>query len=784
MSYNKAELTQRIIDECSKYEYKNGLNYELTSYGVGAMFDDWWEAKRFLREGFERHPQYDGDGKIVLSEKHYRIIDKDAIRDFVDWMMSKVPREEICIGDKVKLLDGSAFDNVFCCGWNEAMSNWVGKTVTVSGMYPWSENGFYFEEANWMWDKRFCVPVESKVDDTMSGTQTLVLSQVYRDLCMQFADEDFQKAFNEAFPWLKVHIGQKVSRIIRRICKEFKLTDDPEFNSRFTVFADAINPLAITRWTILSINPIDFLLMSNGNSWKSCHWIHKTYRDRGGETSYSGCYSGGTLSYMGDRVSFVVYTVEGSYKGNHYELEPKINRQMFHLGEEKLIQGRLYPQDNDYGAADIYKNFREIVQRVIAQCFGWRNLWTVEKGTDACCDVVGSEGVHYRDYECYGNCNVSYLKHDDGTKNHKMITVGALGICPVCGKEHKNQECILCEDCYSTDRCEHCGECTGSETVRTANGHTYCCAECAEEEGYVYCENSGDWRSAEDGDVMYDSYYGSYQFDFHSYWNNRVVMDDGSTYTTPETARMDGWIQLSETEEWVREEDTRTCPKCGAVVLWEDYDEEHDCCIECLDWEPKFHVGDKVIGNANANSRYSFTREGWVGTVTKVSRTYFEADGCKLEYNCFDLFDMSGRLDFKVGDKVVGNRYAKKYATTLSGWKGIVLEVSRETNQILVGIGEYDRSYWVDAYCFDFDESESEPAPESKFKVGDRVIGNDLAGMSYCITTKGWIGTVTDIIRGRNGLFEIVVQENPEQQTTPFPVDPDAFDLYNGEEVE
>lgn len=34
---------------------------------------------------------------------------------------------------------------------------------------------------------------------------------------------------------------------------------------------------------------------------------------------------------------------------------------------------------------------------------------------------------------------------------------------------------------------------------------------------------------------------------------------------------------------------------------------------------PKFKVGDKVIGNKMADSQYSITKEGWIGTVTSVN---------------------------------------------------------------------------------------------------------------------------------------------------------------------
>lgn len=62
-------------------------------------------------------------------------------------------------------------------------------------------------------------------------------------------------------------------------------------------------------------------------------------------------------------------------------------------------------------------------------------------------------------------------------------------------------------------------------------------------------------------------------------------------------------------------------------------------------------------------------------------------------------------------------------------------------------------------------------APPAKFKVGDRVIGNDRAD-HYGITTKGWIGRVRDV---RGEFLDVEGDDN-----TVFTVRADCFDLYNG----
>lgn len=318
----------------------------------------------------------------------------------------------------------------------------------------------------------------------------------------QYLDEESVNTINTLFPWIKPHNGAKTSKVINRICRDFGLTAHEDYNREYGKFADAINPTEITRWTILSVNPIDFLMMSNGNSWKSCHWIDKTYRGVG--RGYGGCYSSGTLSYAEDEVSIVLYTVDGSYKGTEYELQPKIHRQMFHYYKGILIQGRLYPNDQEGSGTqdtqetlDLYKQFREIAQRVISECFGLPNLWKNKKGTSECGKVSLSEGTHYHDYLHYSNCNVSYNKsmYGDDSAPAIRMTIGHAPICPVCGEEHDNQECILCNDCYRGGYvCERCGESVSEADGIRIGDYWYCCAECAENDGYVWCANVDEWH--------------------------------------------------------------------------------------------------------------------------------------------------------------------------------------------------------------------------------------------------------------------------------------------------
>ena len=62
------------------------------------------------------------------------------------------------------------------------------------------------------------------------------------------------------------------------------------FNTIFAKIADSISPMKIKRITILSANILDWLTMSNENSWASCHYINSNGLYHSGDSHYSGCY--------------------------------------------------------------------------------------------------------------------------------------------------------------------------------------------------------------------------------------------------------------------------------------------------------------------------------------------------------------------------------------------------------------------------------------------------------------------------------------------------------------
>lgn len=452
-------LLEEMENLLDKYDY----NY--SEDALNKIIDTWAEDKADLITAFKKHPNYlEGKFMIVFSHNFSRNVDMNAISHFRRWLFSyEVP-------------------------------------MAVREFMP--------EDM-----KKWCINNGKKYP-----TEIFTFFTDLGDMTAQYISSETADNVNALCSDIRAKEGQKMSRVVNKLCDYIGLTKLPDYNREFAKYADAINPLQITRHTILSVNPLDYLTMSFGNSWASCHTIDKTNK-RCMPNSYEGMYSSGTISYMLDGTSMVFYTVDAAYDGNDFWNEPKINRQMFHWGEDKLIQGRLYPQDNDSNAEG-YKPYREIVQKIMSELFDFPNYWTVKKGTAEASRYVMSEGTHYRDYECYSNCNLSVPK---GSENEECITVGHNPICIECGEEHETQDNInccssktICADCgcviddeddviwiggspYCRDcvnYCDCCGGYTRGDTTYIDSEDRYVCDDCLSEY-YEYCDDCGEYYNRE-----------------------------------------------------------------------------------------------------------------------------------------------------------------------------------------------------------------------------------------------------------------------------------------------
>lgn len=502
MSYilNATERTT-ILDNMKKLldEY----DYDYTIDALNIIIDTWADRKESLITAFKKHPNYvENEFCIAFTQNYERIVDKKGSKHFSDWLLTKID-----------------------------ITEFFSKEIINQ-----SQNG---ERIPWP-----IFNVLNNLDDYAERTLS----------------EETTNTFSVAFPTLHFHKGEKTSRAVNRICEYLGVTKHPDYNREFAKYADSLSPMTIKRHTVLSINPLDYLTMSFGNSWASCHTIDKQNK-RKMPNSYHGMYSSGTVSYMLDSPSMVFYTTDPSNEEKDFWNQPKINRQMFHWGEEKLIQGRLYPQDNDDNP-EAYTPYRNIVQEIIAQIYDFPNLWKIQRGKEYTSKYIYSNGTNYRDYDNFDNCTLSRIS---GSENEQIITVGEPPICIHCGCEHEVEDNINC--CADKYICAHCGCVVDYEDDgEWINGEFYCHDCC------YWCEDCGEYYVC--GDETYIEGYGNVCPGCLN--DNYTYCDECEEYHPNGDMNYLERYEKDVCDDCLEEYYTR-CEKCGEWILNGDMYDEHTC---------------------------------------------------------------------------------------------------------------------------------------------------------------------------------------------------------------
>ena len=393
----------------------------------------------------------------------------------------------------------------------------------------------------------------------------------------QFFDDSMEDKINEMNSLndnFKLRANMKSSKAIGKICREEGWDKLDGFNQQYAKLCDCLSPLKIRRHTCISLNPIDFLLMSNGNSWESCHYI--------GTAGDSGCYSSGTVSYMLDERSFIFYTVDASYDGNQIERQPKIQRQVFGYNDETIVQLRLYPQSNDSGAKEVYDSIRAIVQKVIADCLDKPNLWVKSKYAESI-SRLGSGATCYPDWRRSNPggdlCTTSVHKERENKDDLPEFIFGAQPICIDCGREHSYDESISC--CESdVHYCTHCGARIYGDDIYWVEGrweeHPYC------EDCVTYCDECNEYRPNEEVQEIDGRYVCDHCID---YSDNYYVCD-----ACGEVHHIDYMVWTENEDKYCEdcaETETFTCETCRCIYSMSAsyYDEETEAhyCYDCYD---------------------------------------------------------------------------------------------------------------------------------------------------------------------------------------------------------
>lgn len=209
-----------------------------------------------------------------------------------------------------------------------------------------------------------------------------------------------------------------------------------------TVFSLLVSSLNTRATVVLSINPIDFLLVSSHTTgWKSCHAF-----DSGGSRT-------GGIAYMCDKESAVAYAYSSKkiIDGTSVLWPVKKWRQMVYLNKDSLsaIHNRQYPHDNY-----TYEKFARKLSAKILSLYGnteykWfvrgknKSLNHEEFDRGSCKIVKMRSNFSYTDY------STSFIWMKGGNK-YADIKAGVTTLpCLKCGVSRKiGKHKLFCDMCY------------------------------------------------------------------------------------------------------------------------------------------------------------------------------------------------------------------------------------------------------------------------------------------------------------------------------------------------
>lgn len=449
------EIITALKDEFMTELYEREYSYE--DFAINAIFDEWFKQKTGLIDLLSKHPNWNPAKMMIQFDEDFsREIDIATACEFFVWLSRN-----------------THINNINC-------------EYAVNEYYNYKESLYSTLRYNF-------------INDTY-------IPERLKDKC------DAMNTLAEEF---RFRPGMKVTKVIGKICKHYGWDKIKNYNAEYAKFCDAMSPLKVKRHTCISVNPLDYLLMSNGNSWTSCHDIK--------ENSNAGCYSSGTISYMLDRDSIIFYTVSSYFDGEDIELTKKLQRQVFGYHDYQLLQSRLYPQSNDCTGSETYKDIRNIMQKVIADCLGMPNLW-VKRHVDNV--ILGEGATCYPDWSCQASlCSTSVIKGKEADVLDTMV-LGAKPICISCGYTHNTDENIDC--CQNGNRveCCNCGYIMDEDDAFFFDGDYYCedcCTRCDccgamhpnSDITYLSYRNEGICQDCLEEYYSYCTHCGEYVFDDH-----------------------------------------------------------------------------------------------------------------------------------------------------------------------------------------------------------------------------------------------------------------------------
>lgn len=409
--------TNKLVDDTiallNEYGHRN------TEHGVCTLLDTYFTQKEPLIEMFVTSKNYIGDMRIAVEKEFERSIDGYGLRSFFSNIGGKLYTSEML---QCKDENGKGIEDYLP----------TGKKVFSISELP---------DARQQSTKRASMQKFDYYDkSTVASSNNRKDFMTYMDWFSKYPyptlDRNVQ-VHRTSVTTPALRKGTKTSRAFNQVCEHYgvdklhpetKIVNGVEktvypYNKVFAEYSDLVSTLARKMKFVISLNPLDYLTMSHGVNWISCHNIR------------SGGCMGGTISYMLDKVSMITFVVD-KLEGDIHKI-PKVYRQMYHYEKNLFIQNRLYPQGND-GATNLYDKFREIVVEEFTDLLSVEGGWKHKVGPGNCTAHARNAeySMHYPDHTYNRNATIFYPTNNEPSIMNHIMTIGHKGICVNCGKEY------------------------------------------------------------------------------------------------------------------------------------------------------------------------------------------------------------------------------------------------------------------------------------------------------------------------------------------------------------
>ena len=327
------------------------------------------------------------------------------------------------------------------------------------------------------------------VDYQTHSTILIMLSEILRYNLTRHYDFLHDKQFQQ----LQIHAKEvynlnirdniKPSKLVGGVFKKVGINEDD--TKSVLDYLSCYAPSATERCYYISINPLDYLTMSNGNSWRTCQeLIGNNARVYG-----VGCYGQGCLSLWLDESTAILYEESSEYDAltNNINYPYKRGRRLLNYGNNGILIQK--------GYGDIPIAFTMSVLKAIYPYGEEVDEYDFNQSIDI-------EGAHYDDY----GCNSFYYRFSQNLNIFSFIgiQVGSEIHCVGCGHTVQYYDEIVngnqCEYCKK-ETCSYCGCEIDAEDAISIDCEIYC-PNCVET-----CEDCGDYFLAsqlmEVGEYMY-----------------------------------------------------------------------------------------------------------------------------------------------------------------------------------------------------------------------------------------------------------------------------------------